>query len=122
MPRSSVRTSLRAFCVLASALALGGLAAGPGAAASRSAAEVTVFMMNDQFVPKQVQIHPGDSVTWVNEDNVDHTTTSDAQSAQQWDVLVHPGQRTPPILFPNAGSFPYHCNFHPLMTGTVIVQ
>ncbi|HKA58888.1 MAG TPA: plastocyanin/azurin family copper-binding protein [Gemmatimonadales bacterium] len=70
------------------------------------------------FTPATVSIRVGESVTWQNFSGMKHTTTSDQPF---WDQTVDNGQffmRT--FLAP--GSFPYHCNIHPGMRGTVVVN
>ncbi|GHC35284.1 cupredoxin domain-containing protein [Streptomyces cinnamoneus] len=121
LPRALPRTLLRTLTVLPALLATAVLPAGPVAAEPRGAA-VTVTVVIEgapaAFVPQAVSIHPGDSVRWLNNDNDTHTTTSDSGL---WDAVLDPGQSfTRP--FPAGATFAYHCEFHPSMTGTVVVQ
>src|SRR4051794_23943587 len=44
------------------------------------AVEVRVSISNLKFKPAVIQIEPGDTVTWVNEDDADHTVTADDKS------------------------------------------
>jgi len=79
-----------------------------------------VVQMQDAltFTPATVTINAGESVTWQNFSGMKHTTTSDQLG---WDQTVDNGQfftRT----FQSPGSFPYHCNIHPGMRGTVVVS
>lgn len=70
----------------------------------------------DAFVPGTIAIQPGESVTWVNEDDKPHTATGAG-----WDTgTIDPGASAT-VLFEKAGSFAYACTFHPKMTGTVNV-
>ena len=63
----------------------------------------------------------GDTVTWTNEESVDHDVTADDGSfksgrpggMKQGDTYEH--------TFKKAGSFAYKCTVHPNMTGTVEV-
>ena len=55
---------------------------------------------------------------WENVSTVQHTTTSDTGL---WDVPLNPTV-TYIRTFITPGTFTYHCNIHPAMTGTVIVQ
>jgi plastocyanin len=70
------------------------------------------------FTPGNVTIKVGESVTWQNFSGQKHTTTSDQFD---WDQTVDNGQSFTRI-FPTAGSFPYHCNIHPGMKGSVVVN
>lgn len=70
----------------------------------------------DAFLPGTLTIDPGESVTWVNNDDKPHTATG-----ADWDTgTIEPGQRAT-ILFADAGTFNYSCQFHPVMTGIVDV-
>lgn len=70
------------------------------------------------FSPGTVSIKVGESVTWQNFSGMKHTTTSDQSG---WDQIVDNGQSFS-LTFSTAGSFPYHCNIHPGMKGTVVVN
>jgi plastocyanin len=74
------------------------------------------------FTPQTVTIPVGRSVTWRNADAIAHTSTSDAGVTPAWNSpnIAAGGQYVRP--FSTAGTFAYHCNIHPGMTGTVVVQ
>jgi len=56
---------------------------------------------------------------WTNNDSIPHTTTSNASG---WDSgTIQPGGQFS-STFSAAGTFAYHCNIHPGMTGTIVVQ
>jgi plastocyanin len=58
-------------------------------------------------------------VTWMNQDSVAHTSTSDGAG---WDSgIVAPGAQYS-VAFNTAGTYTYHCTIHPGMTGTVVVR
>jgi plastocyanin len=83
---------------------------------------VVVAVRDFTFVPAEVRVAPGTTVTWVNCEpaNIDpHTSTSDGGA---WDSgFLRPGEsysRT----FDEAGSFPYHCTPHPFMRGTIVIE
>lgn len=81
-----------------------------------------VVIRDFTFVPAQVSVRPGGKVTWVNcgpSGSDAHTSTADAG---QWNSqLLQPGA-TFTREFAAAGSFPYHCDPHPGMTGSITVQ
>ena len=57
-------------------------------------------------------------MTFTNNDTAPHTATADDDS---WDAgEIAPGASAT-VTFDTAGSFPYHCNFHPNMTATITV-
>jgi plastocyanin len=70
------------------------------------------------FEPADAAIQPGDTITWVNEGNHPHTVTSD--DGQFDSEVLNPGESFT-VTFPEAGTFPYYCEIHPSMTGSVTV-
>jgi plastocyanin len=71
------------------------------------------------FEPQVLRVPPGASVTWVNRGQQVHTSTSDGSG---WDSgSVAPGANYA-RQFNAAGQFPYHCEPHPAMTATIIVE
>ncbi len=90
-----------------------------GVAGAAVAADQSVAIQNFAFSPDPVTVNVGDSVTWTNNDNVPHTATADDDSFDTGN-LDNGGSDS--ITFNTAGEFPYHCEVHPEMTGTVIVQ
>ena len=77
------------------------------------------------FLPSTVIIDLGSTVTWVNNDNAAHTTTSGSPTGGpdgSWDSsIVMPGDAYT-IEFVYDGTYPYFCMVHPWMEGTVIVN
>jgi len=70
------------------------------------------------FEPADVAIQPGDTVMWVNRGNTPHTVTSDDGLFDS--EVLNPGESFM-FTFPEAGTFSYHCEIHPFMTGSVSV-
>lgn len=73
------------------------------------------------FLPAELHVHAGQTVTWVNcEDNAtSHTTHA---NGEEWSSpLLAPGQSFS-HTFDQAGTFDYHCDPHPFMTGRVVVE
>jgi plastocyanin len=83
-----------------------------------TAARAKVKIVNFAFNPGTVNISPGDVVIWKNTSGTSHTSTSDTGKWNSGTIL---GGASYKHKFRKAGSFPYHCSFHPQMTGTVIV-
>jgi plastocyanin len=79
-----------------------------------------VSMEGIQFNPAEVTVSAGDTVTWVNNDSVDHDVTADSFSSGEpggmasGDTFEH--------TFDEAGTFEYVCTVHPGMDGTVVVE
>jgi len=85
----------------------------------------TVKMLDFRFEPRNLTIAPGDTVTWVNQGTVQHTTTSgtSCNADGRWNSgLLSPGQSFT-FVFPDSGSYPYFCIPHCLsdMRGAVNV-
>jgi plastocyanin len=78
----------------------------------------TVNMTYTSFTPSNLSVAKGSTVTWMNQDGITHTTTSDAGD---WDLSV-PSGASKTVTFNTAGTFKYHCSIHSYMTGTIVVQ
>jgi plastocyanin len=70
----------------------------------------------DAFVPRLVSIEPGQTISFVNNDDKDHTATGGG-----WDTGVLAPGATGTVTFDEPGEFAYTCQFHPQMTGTIMV-
>jgi plastocyanin len=79
---------------------------------------VTVAIGNFAFADGTLTIPAGTTVTWVNNDQDGHTTTSDTGL---WDSGELPQSATFAFTFTTPGTYPYSCLDHPGMVGTVIV-
>jgi plastocyanin len=68
------------------------------------------------------------TVTWVNQDTTDHTASfttvpAGVQTASVSASDIPPGTSFGPVTFTVAGTYQYHCMFHPgWMRGTIIVK
>ena len=76
-----------------------------------------VAIKDFSFQPQEVDIMPGDQVTWTNNDSADHTVTSDDGSSFSSSNLAQ-GQSFS-FTFMTAAILPYHCSIHPFMLGIV---
>lgn len=88
---------------------------------SASTAEAAVGITNFAFSPDSVKVKVGATVTWTNQDSVNHTVTSDSGPAT-FDSGTMANAKTFSFTFTQAGTYTYHCAFHPFMTGTVVVE
>ncbi len=61
----------------------------------------------------------GTTVTFTNHDAANHTVTADGKSFELGN-LDHGQSRS--FRFTRRGTFTYHCNYHPFMHGTVVVN
>jgi len=79
----------------------------------------TVIIQNFAFVPANITVAQGATVTWVNHDTTAHTVTTNTATGPMSGRL-EPGQSYS-YTFAMAGTFGYHCSIHPTMTGMVTV-
>jgi plastocyanin len=74
----------------------------------------------EPFVPPQLGVPIGSSVSWTNDDSIEHTVTAD--DGESFDSgPISPGD-TFDNTFDSSGEFGYHCSIHPFMTGVVVVE
>ena len=76
-----------------------------------------VSVINFSFNPQVLTINKGDTVVWTNQDSVPHQVWGDAFKGP----VMSNGQNYS-FVFNGAGTFAYHCNIHPSMTGTIVVK
>ncbi|MCZ7577642.1 MAG: cupredoxin family copper-binding protein [Dehalococcoidia bacterium] len=85
-----------------------------------SAANSSVSIADFAFAPGTVTVSAGDTVTWTNNDaGVPHTVSSDSGGDLASGQLS--GGESYQKTFSTAGSYAYHCDIHPSMTGLVVV-
>jgi amicyanin len=88
--------------------------------ADESAYTSTIMIRNFAFQPPEVTIKKGTLVTWVNEDSVGHTVTSnDGKFPSSGSFSKGESYQ---VQFNNPGTYTYHCTPHPYMKGTIIVE
>ena len=95
----------------------GGSGGGAPAPAENAPSSATIRMAGRAFSPGAVTITAGGSVTFVNDDDREHTATGDA-----FDTGVLGSGARSTQQFPAAGTFSFLCQIHPEMRGTVSVQ
>lgn len=82
--------------------------------------EVVVMIQSFAFSPNNLTIKKGTTVTWTNNDEVQHTVTADDNSSGLDSKLLAKGESYQ-FTFDEVGSFGYHCKPHPQMTAIVTV-
>jgi plastocyanin len=83
------------------------------------AASTTVEMSNTSFQPQNITVKVGDTVTFVNKDDIAHTATAGDKS---FDSGTLDAGGTFEFKATKAGKIDYVCSFHPGMTGTINVS
>jgi plastocyanin len=79
----------------------------------------SVSIANMSYSPASLTLKKGTKVTWTNNDDVAHTVTADTGNA--FDSGNMDKGKTFSFTFNTAGTFAYHCTYHPNMHGTVTV-
>ena len=79
---------------------------------------VEVEMDDFEFVPATVTIEAGGKVIWKNRDSAEHTATLDDGSFDSGPLAE---DKLKSQSFKEPGTYAYHCELHPEMTGTVEV-
>ncbi|HET9344715.1 MAG TPA: plastocyanin/azurin family copper-binding protein [Candidatus Limnocylindrales bacterium] len=87
----------------------------PGVARS---ADSAVTMEGMAFLPGDLTISTGDSVTWTNKDTVLHDAVDNGGT---WETPKLNPNESASITFDKAGTYPYRCSLHGNMRATVRV-
>jgi spore coat protein A len=77
-----------------------------------------VSIVNFAFNPQTTTITQGSSVRWTNTANRTHTSASDTGVWNSGNIASGASFTR---VFTTIGSFPFHCNIHPAMTGVINV-
>ena len=92
----------------------------------RGRTHVDVDATSDRFVPADVVINPGTTVTWHNRDAVVHNIRAASGAAGFGgafgaDSAAFGPHTTYAFTFTKLGDYPYTCTIHPGMTGSIRV-
>lgn len=87
--------------------------------ASSPVAADKVSITNFAYNSDNITVKKGTAVTWTNEDSAQHTVTIDTGTGPHSQPLGKGDTYT--YTFNEAGTYKYHCAFHPGMTATVTV-
>lgn len=79
--------------------------------------ENVVIIKDFVFLPAEITISKGETVTWINQDSAPHTATGSG-----FDSGFMGKDATFSFTFNEAGTFDYICTYHPYMKGKVIVN
>ena len=80
---------------------------------------------NECFIPVEVTVNVGETVTWSNDDSAAHTVTSGTPTGGPdgtFDSSLFMAGTTFSHTFDNAGEYNYFCMVHPWMTGKIQVN
>ena len=87
---------------------------------TRPEATNIVTIQNFAFTPASITVKKGTQVTWANHDSAAHTVTENDGQTGPDSGTMNPGSGYS-FTFTTAGTYHYHCAFHPSMLGTVVV-
>jgi plastocyanin len=109
--------------LLLAPLAVAGCGSGDGdaSAATADCAQPCVVMQDNEFVPRDVTVRPGQAITWVNADSVVHNVVNAREGQAPESPLFGEGRRY--TYAPRAaGRIEYVCTVHPGMEGSITVR
>ncbi|HEX7051172.1 MAG TPA: cupredoxin family copper-binding protein [Longimicrobiales bacterium] len=89
------------------------------AGAAAGADTTTATIKNLAFAPAEIQVAPGTTVVWTNNDPLAHTVTADDGTFDSGNI--EPGASWS-HTFTEPGRYAYHCTPHPFMTAVVVVR
>lgn len=93
----------------------------------RGKQKVDVALNDIAFAPKNLRVSQGTTITWTNNDTVDHYVNTDSHPAHTYEAsqnstLLKPGDQYSYTLT-TPGAYPYHCSAHAeTMTGMIMVE
>jgi tyrosinase len=82
-------------------------------------AEAMVDIADFAFDPDMLEVDAGTTITWTNQDEAPHTVTADDASFDSGQLAFG---ATFSHLFDTPGTVTYHCEIHPDMVATVVVN
>lgn len=113
-----VSTVAFAVVVLAACAPSGQQGGGSGQQGDGSGtAAVSVSMKNLSFVPAEIKVAKGGTVTFTNDDTTTHDVVGEG-----FDSGPMAAGETFSQKFDSAGTFAIRCSIHPSMTGSVVVE
>jgi plastocyanin len=84
-------------------------------------AAVSVKIENFAFIPKELDVPVGTTVTWQNADDVPHTATS-KDEPQTFDSGPLDTDDKFSFTFTKPGTYAYYCKVHTHMQGVIVVK
>jgi plastocyanin len=94
-------------------------ATGTSTSCTGTSAPCEVEIRDFAFEPTVLRVPVGATVTWVNRGPSAHTSTSDGAG---WDSGTIAPNANYSRAFATVGQFPYHCEPHPTMRATIVVE
>jgi len=95
---------------------------GGGADSGSGTKAVKVDMKDTTYIPQDVSVAKGGTITWTNSDGFAHTVTKEGGPGPEFDSGNIDGGATFKQKFAAVGKIDYVCNIHPTQTGTITVE
>lgn len=108
-----------AIVAVAALLAVSSPVSSTSAAGKVVSGHATIEIKDFAYHPTTITVTAGTKVTILNEDDVEHTVTSNAEGLFETGALHH-GQSSS-FTLNKPGTYEYHCAFHAFMHGTIKV-
>jgi plastocyanin len=99
--------------------------AATGVTAANAAGAGAVTVRQFQFMPAELVVKAGTTVTWTNQDDILHTATSGGTPGTadgKFDGPMDGRGKSFSHTFDQPGRYPYFCSRHNSMTGAVVVE
>jgi plastocyanin len=94
-------------------------AGGAACAPSSEAGAVAVAIEDFTFNPADIAATVGQTITFTNSDSAPHTATLDDDTCTTPNISQGGSNG---LVFNAAGTYPFHCDVHPNMKGTITVS
>ncbi|MEH6359498.1 MAG: cupredoxin family copper-binding protein [Amylibacter sp.] len=82
-------------------------------------AAYTITIHKFKFEPDHIDVHVGDTITWINQDLAPHTATADTND---WGTKMLEKGQSKSLLVSESMTGDYYCQFHPNMKGTITIK
>jgi plastocyanin len=86
---------------------------------ARAIAPASVDIKDSRYLPSTITVPVGTTVRWTNHDEETHTVTSTTGGFGSLGLDL---DETYTYTFTAPGTYPYTCDLHPFMRGTIVVQ
>jgi plastocyanin len=83
--------------------------------------DASVTIRGFKFRPDTVVVPAGSAIVWRNEDDIEHTATSDSSAAGAFDAILDRKGSAVRVVLRTPGTYRYHCERHQFMQATVRV-
>ncbi|HWH35405.1 MAG TPA: cupredoxin family copper-binding protein [Acidimicrobiales bacterium] len=94
--------------------------AGEGAGDQAASGGDEVVIERFMFMPEDIEVSAGTTVTWTNRDSAAHTVQDSGDLFPESEDIDQGGEFS--FTYDQPGEYPYICGIHTYMTGTVTVS